>query len=122
MGKSLAFLLYTSFCFSFLSCNLMEISLFAVVFTDCLMLDSLVFSSRFINFLAGDRPSAKSTQRAVLQKAVLSEYFAGKIDPVLCLAGQIKYICWENCFKNFSLNGHYRSEPAKVFFRTLDNL
>ena len=35
----------------------MEISSFAVMFTDCLMIDSLVFSSRFINFLAGDRPS-----------------------------------------------------------------
>ena len=35
----------------------MEISLFAVVFTDCLMLHPPVFSSRFINVLAGDRPS-----------------------------------------------------------------
>ena len=22
-------------------------------------------------------------------------YFAGKIDPVLCVAGKMKYICWE---------------------------
>ena len=35
----------------------MEKSLFAVVFINCLMLDNLVFSSRFINFLAGDTPS-----------------------------------------------------------------
>ena len=35
----------------------MEIFLFAVVFTGCLMLDSLMFSLQFINFLAGDRPS-----------------------------------------------------------------
>ena len=37
-----------------------------------------------------------STQRAVLQKKLFySWYFAGKIDQVLCLAGKMKYICWE---------------------------
>ena len=37
----------------------------------------------------------RSTQRAVLQKAVLQWLFAGQIDPVLCVAGKMKYICSE---------------------------
>ena len=44
-----------------------------------------------------------------------SGYFPGKIDPVLCLPGKMKYICWETFLKNFLLNGHYRREAAKIF-------
>ena len=56
-----------------------------------------------------------STQRAVLHNScstvgVLLE----KIDPVLCLAGKMKYICWET-LKNFLRNRHYRCETAKIF-------
>ena len=31
------------------------------------------------------------------KKLFYSGYFAGKIDPVLCVAGKMKYICWETC-------------------------
>ena len=44
----------------------------------------------------------RSTQRDVLQKKLFcSGYFAGKIDPVLCGAGKMKYICWETFQKLF---------------------
>ena len=49
---------------------------------------------------------------AVLQWA----FFAGKTDPVLCLAGKMKYICWETFSKNFLLHGHYRRKAAKILF------
>ena len=42
-------------------------------------------------------------------------YFAGKIYPVLCLAGKMKYICWETFSKNFLLNGHCRRKAVKMF-------
>ena len=29
------------------------------------------------------------------KKLFYSEYFAEKIDPVLCVADKMKYICWE---------------------------
>ena len=29
------------------------------------------------------------------EKLFYSGYFAGKIDPVLCAAGKMKYVCWE---------------------------
>ena len=32
------------------------------------------------------------------EKLFYSGYFAGKIDPVLCAAGKMKYICWETFF------------------------
>ena len=65
----------------------------------------------------------RSTQRAVLQKKLFySGYSAGKIDPALCVAGKMKYICWENFLENCLLNGHYRLEEAKIFLRTWDNL
>ena len=44
------------------------------------------------------------------KKLFYSGYFAGKIDPVLCLAGKMNYICWETFLKNFLLNGHYRRD------------
>ena len=56
------------------------------------------------------------------EKLFYCGYFAGKIDPVLCVAGKMKYICWETFLANFLLNGHYRREAEKICFRTLDNL
>ena len=47
-----------------------------------------------------------------------SGYFAGKIEPVLCLACKVKYICWVTFYL---LNGHYRRKTAKILL-TLDNL
>ena len=41
--------------------------------------------------------------------------FAGEIDPVLGVAGKMKYICWETFQENFLLNGHYRREGPKIF-------
>ena len=35
------------------------------------------------------------------KKAVLQWVFPGKIDPVLCFAGKVKYICWETFKKTF---------------------
>ena len=34
----------------------------------------------------------------------------------------MKYICWETFLENCLLNGHYRREAAKIFFRTWDSL
>ena len=48
------------------------------------------------------------------EKLFYSGYFAWKIDPVLCVAGKMKYICWETFLANFLLNGHYRREAAKI--------
>ena len=47
------------------------------------------------------------------EKLFYSGYFAGKLDPVLCVAGKMKYICWETFLANFLLNGHYRRERRK---------
>ena len=50
------------------------------------------------------------------KKLFYSGYFARKIDPVICLAGKMKYImsCWQDeihlmgdFLKNFMLNGYY---------------
>ena len=35
------------------------------------------------------------------KKLFYSGCFAGKIDPVLCVAGKMKYICWETFTKLF---------------------
>ena len=35
------------------------------------------------------------------KKLFYSGYFAGKIDLVLCVAGKMKYICWETFYKTF---------------------
>ena len=61
-----------------------------------------------------------NTQRAVLHKKLFySGYVAGKIGPVLCVAGKMKYISWEPFFSNFLLNVHYRPEAAKFFLELL---
>ena len=44
-----------------------------------------------------------------------SGYSAGKIDPVLCVAGKMNFICWVTFLENFLLNGHYRRVAAKIF-------
>ena len=35
------------------------------------------------------------------KKLFYNGYSAGEIDPVLCVAGKIKYICWEIFWENF---------------------
>ena len=49
------------------------------------------------------------------KKLFYSGYFAGKIDPVLGVAGKMKYICWETFQENVLLNGHYGRKAAKIF-------
>ena len=57
-----------------------------------------------------------STQRAVLQNSCYTVgILLGKIDPVLCLAGKMKEVCWETLLKYVLLIGHYRREEAKFF-------
>ena len=46
---------------------------------------------------------------------------AGKIDPVLSLAGKMKYICSETCLENVFVKWAYLREAANIVFRTLDN-
>ena len=49
------------------------------------------------------------------KKLFYSGYFAGKIDPVLCVAGKRKYICWKTFLKNFLLNGIIAAKRRKLF-------
>ena len=49
------------------------------------------------------------------KKLFYNGYSAGKINPVLCFAGKMKYICWETFLENLLLNGRYRREAAKIF-------
>ena len=59
------------------------------------------------------------------KKLLYSWYFAGKIAPVLCVAGKMKYISWETFLAIFLLNGHYRRKAAKIFLELwtiLENL
>ena len=58
-----------------------------------------------------EHPTSCSAKEAVLQWV-----FAEKIDPVLCVADKVKYICWET-LENFLLNEHSGREAAKMFFR-----
>ena len=37
------------------------------------------------------------------KKLFQSGYSAGKIDPVLCLAGKVNYVCWEIFLENFCI-------------------
>ena len=70
----------------------MEVSLFAVVFTacDCLMLDSLMFSLRFVNFSTGDRPSVLS--------GVAQRFSNAKYGSSSALCAFLNNVC-EQCFK-----------------------
>ena len=59
------------------------------------------------------------------KKLFYSGYFAGKIDPVLCVADKMKYICWETFKKTFVKSGLYRHETEKNFMelrRIFENL
>ena len=59
------------------------------------------------------------------KKLFYSVYFAGKIDPVLCVADKMKYICWETFQKTFVKSGHYHHETEKNFVelrRIFENL
>ena len=47
------------------------------------------------------------------KKLFYSGYSAGKIDPVLCVVGKMKYICWETLLEKFLSNGHYHHEAEK---------
>ena len=78
--------------------------------------------SRFYSEERKRHEQLRSTQRAVLQKKLFySGYSAGKIDSVLCVAGKMKYICWETFLEKFLLNRHYGREAAN-FFKILHNL
>ena len=58
----------------------------------------------------------RSTQRAVLQNSYSTVgILLVKLIQFFCLAGKMKYICWETVFKNFLLNGHCRREAAIVY-------
>ena len=52
--------------------------------------------------------SAKSLQ-------FYSAYFAGKIDPVFCVADKMKYVFWETYLENFLSKRHYRRKAPKFF-------
>ena len=59
------------------------------------------------------------------KKLFYSGYFAGKIDPVLCVADKMKYICLETFQKTFIKSGHYRHETEKnvvELWRIFENL
>ena len=66
--------------------------------------------NNMLNSICSTAPN-KSSEK----KLFYSGYSAGKIIPVLCVAGKMKYICWETCLENFLLNGRYRREAAKIF-------
>ena len=64
----------------------------------------------------------RSNQRAVRQKSCSTVgILLGKLIKFLCVAGEMKYICWETFSKLF-VKWALSPQSSKTFFRTLDNL
>ena len=71
-----------------------------------MIVNKLVCNSKEPSLKLQEHPTSYSAK-----KPFYSGYFAGKIDPVLCVAGKMKYIV-----------GIIAREASKIFLTTSDNL
>ena len=70
-----------------------------------------------IPLLVQEHPTSCSAE-----KLFYNEYFAGKTDPVLCVAGKMKHICWQTFFRKLFVKWALSPPSGEILFRTLDNL
>ena len=67
-------------------------------------------------------PSLEEYPTSCSAKMLFYSCSAGKVDPILCVADEMKYICWETFLENFFAEWALSLQIGKKFFRTLDNL